>query len=294
MKKDLKSRLNPYFIIVGVLLLVYSVSLVVPLLWGFLTSLKSREDFLGNLKIAFPAEFHFDNYVKTFTTFFVEVQSGAGTGKVYLYEMFLNSLLYAVGCAFTSTLVPCIAGYVTAKYNYKFSKVMTWTVIITMIVPIVGSLPSEIRMASFFGFYDSIPGLWIMAANFLGIYFLIFQNVFKSIPNDFIEAAEIDGAGQMRIFTQVMLPLAKNTFLTIMLLKFITYWNDYSTPLVYLPNHPTAAVGLFKFSMSTNPMIASVPMKLAGAMLLLLPILAIYIFLHDKLMGNLSMGGVKG
>ena len=292
--KTFRKQLTPYNIVVGIILFIYVLSLFVVLLWGGMTSLKTRNDFLDNLKIAFPQKLNFQNYIDAFMKFSVEIEVGGGRGKVYLYEMFLNSLLYSVGCAFTATLIPCVAGYMTAKFDYKFSKIMTGIVIMAMIIPIVGSLPSEIRMAQRFGLYDNIWGLWIMRANFLGIYFLIFQKVFKEIPDDFSEAAQLDGASYFTIFAKVMLPLAKNTFFTVMLLKFVEHWNDYSTPLVYLPSYPTAAVGLFYFSRSTDPAIASVPMKMAGAMLLLLPILIIYIFLHDKLMGNISLGGIKG
>ena len=292
--KTLKKQITPYSIVVGTILLVYVLSLLVVLLWGGMTSLKTRNDFLDNLKIAFPKILNFENFSNALMKFSVEIEVGGGIGKVYLYEMFLNSLLYSIGCAFTATLIPCIAGYMTAKFNYKFSKIMTGVVIITMIIPIVGSLPSEIRVAQRFGLYDNIWGLWIMRANFLGMYFLIFQKVFKNIPDDYTEAAQLDGASYFSVFLKIMLPLVKNTFLTVMLLKFVEHWNDYSTPLVYLPSQPTAAVGLFYFSRSTDPTIASVPMKMAGAMLLLLPILIIYIFLQDKLMGNISLGGIKG
>lgn len=71
---------------------------------------------------------------------------------------------------------------------------MHTTVLITMVIPVVGSLPAEIRMAQSLGLYDQIWGMWILKANFLGMYFLVFYNIFKALPASYTEAAKIDGA----------------------------------------------------------------------------------------------------
>ena len=126
------------------------------------------------------------------------------------------------------------------------------------------------------------------------MYFFVFLSIFKGIPNAFAEAAKIDGASHFRVFVLIMLPLVKTTFFTVLLIRFIEFWNDYQTPLIYLPSFPTVARGLFAFNLSTANEIASVPGKLAGAMVMLLPILVVFVLFHKRLMGNLTMGGLKG
>ena len=166
--------------------------------------------------------------------------------------------------------------------------------IVNIVLTIGGSQPSEIQVAQFLGFYDQIWGLWLMKANFLGMYFLVFYNIFKGIPKEYEEAAKIDGAGNFAILGRVMLPLIRNTFLVVMLIRFIEFWNDYQTPLIYLKHYPTVALGMFNMANTRENGLSTVPMRMTGAMLMLLPILAIFLVFQKKLVGNLTVGGIKG
>jgi ABC-type glycerol-3-phosphate transport system permease component len=160
-------------------------------------------------------------------------------------------------------------------------------------LPIVGSLPSEIMMAQNLGLYDQMWGVWLMKANFLGMYFLVFFASFQSLPKDFAEAARMDGASNFRILFQISLPMVRNTFFVVLLLKFIDFWNDYQTPMIYLRSFPTAALGIYSFSFSYGTQSSWPPMKITGSMILLLPVLIVFLCFHDKMIGNVSMGGIK-
>ena len=215
-----------------------------------------------------------------------------GIGKMYLY-----TFAYAGGCAFTATVVPCITAYACARYNYKFSKVIHTTVIIVMMIPIVGSMPSEIEMARTFNIFNTMWGMWIMKANFLGLYFLVFYDIFKALPISFSEAAKIDGASHLQIFLRIALPLIKNTLLTVLLIKFITFWNDYQTPKIFMASFPTIANGLH-FVMNENAKEGSIhteiPARMAMVILTAAPVTTLFMFFQKRLLGNLTMGGVKG
>ena len=91
-----------------------------------------------------------------------------------------------------------------------------------------------------------------MKLNFLGIYFLVFYSILKSLPKTFTEAAKIDGAHNFTIMLKIIFPLTITTFATILLLNFIAYWNDYQVPLIYLPSYPTIALGLFRMGTSSD------------------------------------------
>ena len=292
-RNGLGKKFGPYTIILLIVLVVYAISLLLPLIWAFFNSFKTIAEF-SDFPIGFPKIWSLENYKIAFTEFNVKVQTTSYSRFVYLPEMFLFSLLYALGCAFTATLTPCIMGYMTAKFPYKFSKLITAVVIVCMILPVVGSLPSEIQMAKSLGIYGHIWGLMIMRGHFLGMYFLIFQNVFKGVPKAFTEAAKIDGASNLKVFISIMLPLVSKTFFAVMLLKFIDFWNDYQAPMIYIKNYPTVAYGLFMFNFNSSNLSFSVPAKLAGAMAMMLPILVVYIVFRNKLVGNIQMGGIKG
>lgn len=276
-------------------MLVYVVSILVLLAYGLVNSLKLPLQFNQStisLPPGAPSEWAWSNYLNAFKEVFVPYPGVSG-GKVYLPEQLFNSVLYAAGSAFFATLIPCITAYGCAKFPCKFSKLIYTVVIVVMGLPIVGALPSEILMAKRLGLYDHIWGLWLMKANFLGMYFLVFHAAFAATPKDFSEAAKIDGASNWRILFQIILPVVKNIFFSIMLLKFIEFWNDYQTTLIYLPHHPTAAYGIYYFSFTAGTTNSWPPMKITGSMLLLIPVLLVFLCFHNRLIGNVSMGGIK-
>lgn len=273
-------------------LLVYTVCLFGPLIWAFITSFKAQPDFRINI-IGLPREWVW-NFSHVFSKFYVRVATETGVTNVGMGELFLNSMLYAVGCAYLNTIIPCITAYLCARFDFKFSKVIYTIVIVVMVLPIVGSLPSEIKVARGLGLYDQIWGLWLMKAHFLGMYFLVFYNFFRSMPMAYTEAAQIDGASNMQILLRIIFPMTKNTFFTVFLIKFIEFWNDYQTPLVYMPSHPTVALGMYHMAYTTENSLSTIPMRMSAAMLMLIPILVLFLSFHKRLLGNLTMGGIKG
>ena len=303
MEKTKKKQLNPLAIIISVLLAVYMITMASTLLWTLLTTLKSKTEYmyydngtgrLGNI-LWFPKKITFENFINAYTHFFVEVEIGDGYYSSFnIFQQFGNSLLYSVGCAAAGTIASLVMGYATARFKYKFSEYIYTFVLITMALPIVGSMPSEIAVTQSLNLFDTMPGIWILRANFLSTYFLIFYAQFKMIPKDYTEAAKIDGANPLSIMLQIIVPLASTTTTTVFVLSFITFWNDFQIPMVYIPSYPVAAYGMFKFQTTPIKEIAHTPARLAGICLLAFPIVIFYAFFNKKLNVNLSVGGIKG
>ncbi len=288
------SGTNIYAVVICVLLVAYVLSMVFLLLWALITSFKDPLwDFRLN-KLGLPKEWVW-HYTYVFNNFNYPLVVNGVTETVYMGEMYVNSILYSFGCALTNTLVPFITAYLCARFRYKFSGIIHMIVIVTMILPIVGSLPSEIQMAKTFGLFDQIWGLWVMKANFLGMYFLVFYGTFKMIPKGFTEAAQVDGAGNFTIMTRIISPMAINTFFTVMLINFIGFWNDYQTPMIYMPSYPTLAFGMYYVTLGSQKTteFSSVPMQMTTAMMTLIPILLVFIIFQKRLLGNLTIGGLK-
>lgn len=292
-KKTMKNKIPPLGIFIIIVLILYTVSLIVPLGWGFISSFKDKFEFRTNT-YGFPQEWILDNYITSLDYFKRVVEYGSGERTVYMPEMYFNSICYAVGSAFMATLTPCITAYIVAKFPYKPLKWITYLVIVCLTLPIVGSLPSEIQIAQTLGVYDKMWGMWIMKSYFITMYYFVFLSTFQVIPDAYAEAAKIDGAGNGRIMLTIMLPLERNTFFAVFLIKFIENWNDYQTPLMLMPNKPTISLGLYYFAFSTNSALSSTTMELTGCMLVFLPILICYIIFHRYLLSNVTMGGIKG
>jgi ABC-type glycerol-3-phosphate transport system permease component len=138
--------------------------------------------------------------------------------------------------------------------------------------------------------------MWLMNAHFhQGVFFLVLYETFRSVPDAYAEAAKIDGASNTQIMFRVMLPLAKNAFLTIFLLRVVAVWNEYQSAILFIPNKPTIAYGLYYYTfVEKKNTTYSVPMQLTGAFLICVPILVLFVFFQNRIMGNLSLGGLKG
>ena len=139
------------------------------------------------------------------------------------------------------------------------------------------------------GLYNNFPGIYFVSFGFGGTYFLILTAAFRGVPKDYKEAAEIDGASMLTIMVSIMFRMISNILGAV----FIGYWNDYSSPLLYLPSYPTMAAGLANFIGSTSGPIAGEPFKFGAAMICVVPLLVFFIIFQKRLMGNITAGGIK-
>ncbi len=294
MKRNKIREKNYLFVgVVFAVLAVYTFSMLVMLYYTVMTSLKEELFDFGKNKMGLPAEWMWENYVTAFSSIFKDVKSG--TRRVLLPEMFLYSFYYSFTSAFLRTLVPWVVAYLVVKYRSFMNKIIYTIVVFAMTVPIVGALPSQIMIMEGLNLRNSMLFPIVTNMSFLGMYFLLFHGTFKGLSNEYIEAATIDGAGQWAVMLKIVLPLTITTFGAIFLLNFITYWNDYQTPLLYMQDYPTAAVGLFASGDTTGgDAMTEETIRMAGCMLLFAPIFTLFIIFKNKLMGNLTVGGIKG
>ena len=291
----IKNNFSPLMIVIGFVLLLYTLMLISLLVWASYTSLKDVLDYSID-KVGIPSikDLKFSNYLTVFKYFTAEDKTVRPARTVFIWEMLANSLLYAVGSAFMQATIQFIMAYLAARFNFKFGKIVYGLVIVGMIIPIVGSQPSALAIAELLNLKDSIWGMWIMKSYFLGMYFLIFFETLKAFPKDFSEAAYIDGASNTRVMFQIIAPLTKTMYFTIVLLLFVQFWNDYTTPMLFMPNKPTLSYGLYRFVVENKiDEIAYDPYKMGACLMLLIPIIVIFTIFHDKLLSNVTLGGVK-
>lgn len=286
-----KKRSFPVFEFISFLVLfIYAASLLVPLLWSLMSSFKGNIDYLKNA-FGFPTAF-VNNYKDVFDRFVVPIQNEEGIMvDIPFGTMVFNSVWYAIGTSFVSTCVSFLVAYVVARFQFKFCEVIYTIVILQMIIPTVGTLPSELRIANALQLYDTPYGILFMKSYVTGLYFLSFYAALRVIPRDYEEAAQLDGAGNLTVMLNIIVPMISGVFTTVLLLTFITFWNDYQTPLIYMPSYPTLAYGLWHFINVQST--GSVPMKLSGCMVMAVPLFIIFILFQEKLMGNVSLGGLK-
>ena len=209
-------------------------------------------------------------------------------------DMMCNSVLFSVIASLSTTTAIYLVAYATTMYRYRFSKIIDVFVIVTMALPVFGTLPASIQVAKAVHVFESFFGVTVvMRFSFLGLYYFITKAAIKSIPLTFKESAWIDGASHFAVFSWIYIPLTVNILATLFILHFVDNWNDYQTPLLFLPTHPTIAYGVYYLSNSVQQEFNNVPLRMTGCILMVIPILALFLIFKEKLMANISMGGVK-
>lgn len=290
-----KKHFSAFEVIIFIILALYAVSMFALLFWALNTSLKSDDVFYRDIKgvLGITTEFKFSNFITAFNYLKVPGTGSLAQYKISFGEMMFNSVIYSFGCAFLQVAATTIVAYCTAIYDCKFSRIIHAIVIVAIALPIFGSLASTIGILNDLHLYDTWFGAFALKFGFCNMYYLIIYEAFKKISWSYAEAAFLDGASHAQVFVHVMLPMVKHLCAAVFLLFFVQYWNDYQDPMQFLPSHPTASYGLYIFMHSYENDIASVPLKVTGGVLTMLPILVVFLCFKDKLMGNLTAGGIK-
>ena len=293
-----RKKFNVFEAVTMFLLVIYGLAVLTLILWGFSASFRTYASIMQKPWGIF-SDLGFENYVGVFNDFKTLKEYDGGFKTVFFEEMFFNSLLYAGGGAVLQTLCTAAVAYCTAKYDNKCSKAIHYIVIVTLALPIVGNLASMITVTKTLGLYDNIVGSWITKFGFNNIYYMIFYAFFKKISWEYAESAFLDGGGHYTVFFRIMMPLSVPIIATIFLLNFIQYWNDFETPYMFLPNHTTSAVMLYMSIIGgggtwAGPSPVEITAQLAAAFRVFLPIFILFLAFKNKIMGNLSEGGIKG
>ena len=295
MKLRRRTKPDAMSIVTGILLTIYVVGLLAPILWAVITSfteVNSYFDFYVDKIFGSGPAFRLT--LENFKTAekYMNVTATTTSVTYNILGLYIHSVLYAVICAGMWVAVTAVVSYLVARFQFKFSKIVYNFVIVTMCIPIVGGLASELRMLQNLGIYDTWLSMGVLKFNFLGAYFLTFVAMFRAIPKEYTEAAKIDGASNLSIMLRIIFPQALNMIVTVFLLNFITYWNDYKTAMLYLPSYPVATYGVFYFM--NTPMGAGatsqIPVQVAGALLMTLPILILFLVFNKRLRGGVYIG----
>lgn len=262
----------------------YAISLVYPLVWAFLSSLKESTEYMTHNKMDLPENWLFSNYLRAFEGLNIEGKN--------MFDMFFNSIWFTVGGTLAGVGVSCMTAYAVAKYRFPGSKLIYWTAIISMMIPVVGALPSQFKVYTALGIIET-PWLLLAFLNGFGFNFLVLHSYFESLPRSYMEAAFIDGAGHFTCFWKVMLPQAKSPIMALSIVSAIGFWNDYNTPLLFLKEYPTLSSGIYMYQV-INTRILDMPVLFAGILLTAIPVLILYAFFSNKIMNISLEGGIKG
>jgi len=261
-------------------LLFMALITVFPLLWIVLTSLKGPNDPIFSVPPQFlPGDPTLANYGKVLDTLPV-----AG--------FFVNSIIVSVSVTVLSALVSALAAYPLAKMRFRGRDAIFYLLLGTLIVPVqLTYIPSFVLAVNVFHYYDTILALiFPTLASAFNIFLL--RQAFRSVPDDLIDAARIDGASELRIWWHVLLPIVRPSLAAVGIFTFVTSWNDFLWPslMLHTRENMTLPVGLAALQGLFSSDFRSIA---AGVTLTVVPILIFFIAVQRHFVRGLA-GAVKG
>ncbi|SIT67575.1 carbohydrate ABC transporter permease [Microbacterium sp. RU33B] len=263
------------YIVLTVGLLVW----LVPFAWMALGSLKTQAEILQRPPTWLPENPTLDNFAQWF-------------GPLDFGTFFANSLIVAVVTVVGNLVFCSMVGYALAKMDFPGKKILFAVVMITLMVPGVVTFVPLFVMVSRLGLVNSYAALilpFITAP--LGVFLM--RQFMKGIPDALIEAARIDGAGEFRIFSRIVMPLCGPPLATLAILTFLTSWNNFLWPLVAAQTESmyTLPVALSLYSTGQNA--TNYGLLLAGSVLVIAPILALFVLLQRYFIQGIATAGLK-
>ena len=263
-----------------VLLFAASIIILAPVVWTLSTSLRTPAQSFSVPPQWIPLRPDWSNYFDVFQ-------------RVPFATYVVNSFVVTGAIVLGQLVTASLAGYAFARLNFPFRNALFWLVMATVMVPLQATIIPVFVLISSLGLADTLASLILPALPTAFGTFLLRQ-YFMSMPNDYEEAALIDGANQWQVFYRVYLPMATPGLAILTVLSFNTHWNEFFRPLIFLSTNenftlPLGVVTLFGY-LGTG----SVSVVLAGVVLSLIPVLVVYTIGQRYLIEGIAMGGLKG
>ncbi|MET3920969.1 carbohydrate ABC transporter permease [Arthrobacter sp. UYEF20] len=207
-------------------------------------------------------------------------------------QVMVNSLLVAVVYTFFSAIVSAMCGYGLAKFRFRGRGLVLGAVLLTMMIPMQVLLVPLFQMMASLGWVDSYQALILpFLANSFGIFLM--RQAFQEFPDSLIESARIDGAGELKTFYRIVLPVARPQLAALMIYTFISQWNSFIWPLLMLNSEDK-----YTLPVALNTMIGLSRVDYSGLMLgsllATLPLLIVFVVFQKQFVSGLMGGAVKG
>jgi ABC-type glycerol-3-phosphate transport system permease component len=261
-----------------------------PYVWMMATSFKADSE-LFDQKI-FPQQPSTIQYNRLFYGHVVNTRGDRLKYKYVLY--YRNSLIVTISSLVLVLTLDALAAFAFAKYEFKGKQLLFWLMMLTMMLPVYATLiPSFYLFSRILDWVNTykvliIPGV----VDAYGIFLL--TQYMKGIPSELLDAARIDGAGPLRIFWKVIVPLSRPVLGTLAIFKFLLSWNDYLWPLVMIRQESmyTLTIGIAQMQVRQGMVVEGVQM--AAAVIATVPVLILVFAMQRQFLRGITTGAIKG
>ncbi|MGW0532520.1 carbohydrate ABC transporter permease [Streptomyces sp. NPDC003032] len=261
-------------------LVVASLVVLLPLVVVFLTSLKTSREVADGGALALPGDWlNFSNYATAFN-------------DGHMLTAFGNTAFILLFSITGTVVIGSMTAYAIDRFDFKIKKLVVGLFLVATLVPGVTTQVATFQVVNSFGLFDSrwAPILLYMGTDIVSIY--IFLQFIRGIPTSLDEAARLDGANAFTIYRRIIFPLLKPAIATVVIIKGITVYNDFYIPFLYMPSEElgTISTALFRFK---GPFGAHWENISAGAVLVIVPTLVIFLFLQRYIYNGFAQGATK-
>lgn len=267
-------------ILIFVFLIIIISFSIVPFLWVFFSSFKGNAEILSSIS-GYPNGLKFSNYVTAF-----EIAP--------LITFYKNSVIVAIFGTLLNLLTLSMAAYVIARFDFKGKAFFRLLFSMPLIIPSAALLQPLFMTVKTAGLYDKLRGLIVVYCGFgIPTTLFILISYFLTIPKDLEESAYLDGAGFIKTFTHIILPIAKPAFATSAVLQFLLCWNEFQFALTLTTgnNSRTLPLALYYFK---SAFASNYGAMFAATVLVTIPSIIVYIALQEQVVSGLAAGAVKG
>lgn len=265
-----------------VLITILALFFLFPLIWMIVSSMKPESQIysnISNFKAFLPSK-NISDWGKAYAGIFQ---------RFPIMRYILNSVFYATSVTVGSIVVNALAGYGFAKFNFTGRKLLFGLLIALLVIPGTTLLIQQFQIAKTIGILNT-PLAVILPGMSSPFYIYMFRNAFAAIPDSITEAAELDGASNLRIFWNILLPMTLPTVATVGTLSFIGSWNDYVWPLMVLTNSDQFPLQVAITNInSTNPVYMNQVMAILT--ISTVPLVLVYIFFQKYLTQGMGSAG---
>ncbi|MEM7532818.1 MAG: carbohydrate ABC transporter permease [Chloroflexota bacterium] len=263
------------------ILILFSLFFLLPWVWMVSTSLKNPEELVVYPPIWIPDPIRWDNY-------FLAFNEGA------LGQFLINTVLVTVPSVIGAVISNALSAYGFARIRWPGRDLVFAMVLATLILPdFVTFIPLYLVFRNLNWINSYLP---LIVPTFLGSPFFIFllRQFFMSLPEELSDAARVDGASELRIFTQIILPLAVPALAVVALFQFIGSWNDYFGPLIYLNDTALYTISLGIANMQNSYGFMNFAWVMAATCLSVMPIIVLFFFAQRTFIEGIALTGLKG
>jgi len=279
-RRALKPRIKLRTVVTMLFLTAICAVWIYPFLWTVSASLKSQQEIFTSGLNLIPKSWLFENYQRAWVT---------ANFSTYM----VNTIIVTVATVILTITVTSLAGYVLGRYDFIGKRLVMGVLIGTVFIPAGLTIIPTVQLANSLRLLNSLLGM-ILVLGGTGdvIHVLLFSAYFRSLPKELEEAAVLDGAGFLQVFTRVMLPLAGPVIATVSILKFLGAWNNFFVPLVFTFSRPdlrTLSVGMFAFVGQNETDWTGMA---AAATISLIPVVLIFFVMQRRFVDGIA-GAVK-